>query len=108
MIFEARSAVAAVDEINLAGETREEQRLLGRAVAAADDRDIHLAVERAVAGRAGRHALAAVKLLFAGDAGQARRGAGGDDDGLRPDLAVGELQRVGPLEVSRPCTEPLS
>ena len=74
--------VAAVDEVDLAGEAGEEKRLFAGRVAAADHGDVHVAVERAVAGRAGGHALAAVEFLLARDARQARRGAGGDDDGL--------------------------
>jgi hypothetical protein len=64
MILEARRFVAAVHEVDLAREAGEEEGLLGGAVAAADDGDVHLAVKRAVAGGAGGHALAAVELLL--------------------------------------------
>ena len=83
-------------EVNLAGETRQKQRLLRRAVATADDGDVHLAIKRTVARRAGRHALAAVKFLFARDARHARRGAGRDDHALRENRAIAadQLPRV--------------
>ena len=95
-------------EVGHLGEVRAlsaEQLLhLGASVrfAAANDGDILVAVERAVAGRAHAHALAAIQLLFARDAGQAGRGAGGDDHGLREDGPVAAKQLPGrPAKIHR-------
>ena len=68
--FRGPQLVAAVDQIDLAGETGEEIRLLAGAVAAADHADRHVAVKRAVAGGAGGQAVADEFLL----ARQARGG----------------------------------
>src|ERR1035437_1187044 len=91
-----------MDKINFAGEAGEEHRLFGRTVATADDGHLHLTVECPIAGRAGGHALAAVELFFAGYTGQAGGGARGDDDDLRLDFTIGELERIRPLRSIEP------
>ena len=56
-----------MDQGHLVGEIGEEQRFLGRGVAAADHRDLLAAEEEAVAGGAGRNAEA-LEFAFAGQA----------------------------------------
>ena len=82
--------VAAVDEVDLRGEAREEGRLLGRGIAAADHADGHVAVKGAVAGGARGEAVAD-ELLFARQPEPARGGARGDDERARFDPLVIEL-----------------
>src|SRR4051794_8587401 len=55
--------VPPMQEMNLRGEPGEEERLLQRGVATADDGDLLIAEEEAIAGRAGRNAAAAEALL---------------------------------------------
>jgi len=57
-----------MDDVDLVGELGEEQALLDRRVAAADDGHRPALVQGAVAGRAPRHA-APDELSLAGDAG---------------------------------------
>jgi len=72
--------VAAVDEVDLGGEAGEEGGFLGGGVAAADDADWDVPVERAVAGGAGGEAVAG-EFLLAGEAEVPGAGAAGDDEG---------------------------
>ena len=72
--------VAAVHDADLGAELREEDRLLHRAVAAADHDDRAVLEERGVAGRAVGDAAAA-QLLLAGDAELLVLGAHREDDG---------------------------
>ena len=67
-----------MDQRHLVGEIGEEQRFLGRGIAAADHRDLLAAEEEAVAGGAGRNAEA-LEFAFAGQAQPVGAGAGGDD-----------------------------
>ena len=83
--------VAAVDQIDLAGDVRQIQRFFDRGVAAADHRHVLILVEEAVAGGAGGHA-AALEFLFRGDAQVFRGGAGGDDERVAGVLAAVALQ----------------
>src|SRR5450759_2314733 len=71
--------IAAVDDVHLGAELREEQRLFDRGVAASDDGDLLVAEQGSVARRAPRHA-AARELGLTRHAELARRGAGGEDD----------------------------
>ena len=79
--------VAPVDQRDPRAEARQEQRLLHRGVAAADDDDRHVAEERAVAGRAGGDA-APLEALLGLEPEPARGRAGGDDHGLGEVLVV--------------------
>jgi len=72
-------------DVELLCETGEEQALLERRVAAADDREIRPLEERTVADRAVRDA-AAVVLLLADDPKLRRLAADGDDHGIRRQL----------------------
>ncbi len=63
MIFDARSWSRRWISVTDSSELREEDGLLERGVAAADDGDVLLAEEEAVAGRARRHAVAEEALL---------------------------------------------
>jgi hypothetical protein len=93
---------APVDQVDFPREARQKQRLFSGAVAAADHRDILIAIERTVARGAGRHALAAEQFLFSGDAGHPRRCAGCDDHAARLDrtLRGDELARLA-AEIDR-------
>ena len=71
--------VAAVDERDLLGELGEEDRLLHRRVATADDGDVMAAEEEPVAGGAGRQAVSE-QLRLGLEAEHQRLGAGGHDD----------------------------
>ena len=81
--------VAAVHQVDARGELRQEQRLLERRVAAADDVDLLLAEERCVTGRAGRDAASLVLLLRL-DPEPAGARAGGDDHAARRVLVVAD------------------
>ena len=81
--------VAPVDQRDLRAEARQEQRLLHRGVAAADDDDRHVAEERAVAGRAGGDA-APLEALLGLEPEPARGRAGRDDHGLGAVLVVAD------------------
>ena len=84
---------SAVDDGDLLGEAREEERFFHGGVAATDDRDLETACEEAVAGGAGADAVADEGLL-GGKAEPARGRAGGDDERAGEDdvLADGELE----------------
>ena len=82
-------------------EARQEQRLLERGVAAADDRDLLVAEEEAVAGRAGGDAAAAQPRL-ALEAQPDRRRAGRDDDRLGRVLDAAGPDPERPLPRGRP------
>ena len=58
MIFDARSCVAAVDDVTLSANLVRNSRLLQGRVAAADDGDVLALEEEAVAGGARRHTVA--------------------------------------------------
>src|SRR3990172_7789946 len=75
-----------------APEAGEEERLLHRRVAAADDPDLFSSVESAVAGRAGRDP-AILELLLRFEPKPFRRRTGGDDDRVRD---VGLLRGLDP------------
>ena len=104
MIFEARNSSRRLTIVTLRGELGEEDRLLHRGVAAADDDRRAVLVERGVAGRAVGHAAAA-ELLLAGHAELLVLGAHREDDRARlvglvvdPDgvrLAVGARLELG-------------
>ena len=81
--------VAPVDDGDGGRELGEEDRLLERGVAAADDRDRLLPEEEAVTRRAGGHAVAE-QLLLGGQAEHAGLGAGRDDHRPAPELAVAD------------------
>src|SRR5205814_4314910 len=81
--------VAAVHQVHLRGELREEERLLECRVAAADDVDVPLAEEGGVAGGAGGDAAALVLLLRL-DAEPAGARPGGDDHGAGGVLVVAD------------------
>ena len=84
--------VAAMDQRDLGGEVRQEQRLLDGGVAASDHHDLLAAIEEPVAGGAGRDAES-LEALLGRQAQPAGLGAGGEDDGVgeigRPALALG-------------------
>ena len=96
--------VAAVHDRQVVRELGDEDRVLHRRVAAADDRDVLALEEGAVADAAGGDALAA-ELQLAGDAEALRLGAHREDDAARAvlvvahpdglDAAVGELDPGG-------------
>ena len=65
----------------MAGDVGEVERLFHRRVAATDDRNWLVTVEKPVAGRAGRNALAHERR-FAWQTKILRAGAGGDDNGI--------------------------
>src|SRR5207249_2008829 len=77
--------VATMHDVELLCETGQEQTLLKRGVAAADDREIRALEEGAVTDRAVRDA-AAVVLLLADDPKLRRLAADGDDHGIRRQL----------------------
>jgi hypothetical protein len=81
--------VAPVDEGDLGGELRQEDGLLHRRVAAADDHDLLLAEEGRVADRAVRDASALQQALGL-EAQLARTGAGRDDHALRCELLLAD------------------
>ena len=95
MILRGAEVFAAVDDRDLGGEAREEERLFHGGVAAADDGDLFAGGEEAVAGGAGADAVADEGLL-GGEVEPARGGAGGDDERAGVDglLADGELEGV--------------
>ena len=74
--------IATMDEVDLGSEAGEEEGFFTGGIAAADDGDRDIAVERTIAGRAGGHAVAAVIMHFTRDAQVTGRGARGDDHGL--------------------------
>ena len=80
MIFEARNSSRRLTIVTLRGELGEEDRLLHRGVAAADDDRRAVLEERGVAGRAVGHAAAA-ELLLAGHAELLVLGAHREDHG---------------------------
>ena len=82
--------VAAVHEVHVRRELRQEERLLERRVAAADDVHVLVAEERRVAGRAGGDAAALV-LLLGRDAEEARGRARRDDHRARGVLVVADV-----------------
>ena len=90
--------VAAVHDVDLRGELRQERRLLHRRVAAPDDGDLLLAEEEAVARRAVRDAVAGEALL-ARDTDLAGCGARGEDDRLG--LVHGAVTQRDLLHVAR-------
>ena len=85
--------VAAVHDRHARGELGEEERLLHRGVAAADDHGRLVLVERGVAGRAVGHAAAA-ELLLAGHAELLVLGAHREDDRAGLVLLVVDPHRV--------------
>src|SRR5207244_8480625 len=88
----------AMDECDLVAETREEEPLLERRVAAADDEDVLVPEERAVARCARRHA-AALQPLLRIEPEPAGTRAGCDDDG------VGAVFLVLDPDAERPLRE---
>jgi hypothetical protein len=85
--------VAAVHDRHLLRELGEEGRLLHRGVAASDDQDILALVEEPVTGGAGGDpADARPELELLRKPQPARARAGGDDDRLRDDLALVDVQ----------------
>ena len=91
--------VAPVHERDLRGELRQEDRLLHRRVAAADDHDLLLAEEGAVADRAVRDAAALQRALRL-EPELARARAGGDDHGVGAVLVVADPDAEGRSEKS--------
>ncbi len=87
--------VAAVDQVDLAGEVGEVERLLDGGIAAADHRDLLVLVEEPVAGGAGGHALAH-ELLLRLQPQVLGAGAGGDDQRVAGVLAAvtGQAERA--------------
>ncbi|KAG1454730.1 hypothetical protein G6F57_015444 [Rhizopus arrhizus] len=96
--------VAAVDQVDLAGDVGQVQRLFHGGIAAADHDHVLVAVEETVTGGAGRHA-AALELVLGRDAQVLGGGAGGDDQGIAGVLvAVADqleraLRLVGGMDV---------
>ena len=99
MIVRRAELVAAVDDRDLVGELRQEDRLLHRRVAAADDEDFLLAVEGGVADGAVRDARA-LEALLGGEPELPRGRTRGDDHRLGqvfvvadadPERALGEV-----------------
>ena len=88
--------VAAVDQVHLAGDVRQVQRLFDRGVAAADDADLLPAVEEPVAGRATADA-AAHELLFRGQPDVLGRGTGREDQRIAGVAARVAFQYKRPL-----------
>ena len=82
--------VAPVHDRDLGGELRQEERLLHRGVAAADDDDLAVAVERGVAGGAVGDA-AAVQRALGLEPELACGCPGGDDHGLGGVLVVADV-----------------
>ena len=79
-----------MDERDLGGELRQEERFLHRRVAAADDHDLAVAVERGVAGGAVGDAPAVERALRL-EPELARGRAGGDDDRPADVLVVADV-----------------
>src|SRR4029079_15467160 len=78
--------VAPMHHVELLRESREEESLLERGIAPADDREVGTLEERAVADGAVRNAPSVV-LLLARDTQLRRLAADGDDDGVRGKLS---------------------
>ena len=74
--------IAAVDHRHFAGEIGEEQRFFDGRVAAADDQNLLVAIEKAIAGGAGRNAEA-LELLLGRKVQPLGLGAGADDQRSR-------------------------
>ncbi len=98
--------VAAMYQVDLAGDVGQVQRLFDRGVAAADHHHILVLVEEAVAGGAGGDA-AALEGFFGGDAQVLGGGAGGDDQCVagvlgtvadQPERALRQVCRVDMVE----------
>jgi len=85
-----------VDDRDLGGELRQEERLLHRRVAAPDHDHLTVAVEGAVAGGAVGDA-AAVQRALRLEPELARCRAGGDDHGLRQVLVAPDVDLEGAL-----------
>ncbi|MCW0450067.1 hypothetical protein NB706_002901 [Xanthomonas sacchari] len=102
-LFRAQG-VAAVHQIDLAGDVGQVQRLFHGGVAAADHDHVLVLVEEAVAGGAGGHA-AALERLFRGNAQVLGGGAGGDDQRVAGVVAAvaaepeRALRQVGGVDV---------
>src|SRR6202042_3435912 len=90
---------AAAHHDDLPAAFREHERLLHRAVAAADDNDLLAAKKSAVARRAPGQA-STEEFLFAGHTEPAQRCTGSDDDGLGMINGIRLIgQREAPLEL---------
>ncbi|KAI1692731.1 hypothetical protein Ddc_23368 [Ditylenchus destructor] len=98
--------VAAVDQVDLAGDVGQVQGLFHGGVAATDHDHVLVAVEEAVTGGAGGH-TAAHEGFFGRQAQILGRGAGGQDDGVsrvhgavagQREGALGEVDRVDVVE----------
>ena len=83
--------VAAMHQVDLAGDVGQVERFFDGGVAAADHRHVLVAEEETVAGGAGRHALAH-ELLFGLDAEILGAGAGGDDQRIAGVFAAVALE----------------
>ena len=86
-----------MDKRNFTAKSREKKRFFASGVAAANNHDIHVAIECAVASRAGGDSLAAEHFLFAGNAEQPRGCTGRNDNGVRFVLFIRRSERVGSL-----------
>ena len=100
MIFDARNSSRRCTTVTLRGELRQEDRLLHRRVAAADDDRLGVAEEGRVAGRAVADPATA-QLLLAGDAQLLVLGAHRQDDGARPVLGLADPHPVDSAGLAR-------
>ena len=102
-LFRAQG-VAAVHQVDLAGDVGQVQRFLHRGIAAADHGHVLVLEEEAVAGGAGGHA-AALELLLRFQPQVLGGGAGGDDEGVGGVFAAVALEaeralrQVGAVDV---------
>ena len=81
-----------MNERDLGGETREEYSFLHGGVSAANHHDFLPGKEKAVAGGAGRNAVAD-EFLFVGQTQPAGRSAASDNECLRVNLVLSEMQQ---------------
>ena len=87
MIFSSAILVAAVDHVNLGGDTGKIDGLFNCGVAAADDGNFLVAVEETVAGCAGGNAFA-LEFFFTGKTEILSAGAGSNNQSVASVVAV--------------------
>ena len=90
--FRSAEAIAAMNDRHLGSEASEEDRFLHGRIAAADHDDFFSGEKETVASRAGRHTVAD-QLVFVGQSQPPGRSAAGDDQCLRVDLMLAEMEQ---------------